>query len=226
MLKHVGVPRRLPIYLFGLVAIVAAGQAGAATGKGNDALLAGAEVFENITEAAPTLDQAGYAKLYAGYNANAATIDAALTPKQREELKVNTAGVARRWKAGERSAVALDAVEAYRTLVSAVDRSALPVPIQVSLLDYSGFRLNALLTAKPPNWSAIGKTVAEAKGFWTTIKPQVKDDTLADAMDRSFAALATAIEDRNPRMLTYAADMDLILVDGLEAYYMRKPNVH
>ena len=60
-------------------------------------------------------------------------------------------------------------------------------------------------------------------------------------MKRSFLALATATRDRNLRMLTCAADMELILIDHvlidhalidhvlmepLEAYDSRKPNLH
>lgn len=192
---------------------------------GNNALLAGAEAFENIAESALTLDQATYVKLFADYRANATAVNNALTPTQRNELRVNVVGVERRWKGGDRNAVALDAVEAYRTLVSAVDRKALPVPVNVALLDYTGFRLNALLAGgKSPNWPAIWRTVVEGQGFWRAIKPQIKDDTLADAMDRSMSALETAAKERNPRLLGYAADMDLILVDGLEAYYAR-PNM-
>ena len=162
--------------------------------------------------------------MYDGYRSNAAAIDAALTPAQRSELKTNAIGVARRWKAGNRNAVALDAVEAYRTLVSAVDRKAMPVPVEVSLLDYVGFRLNALLgDGKSPNWRAISRTINEAHGFWRAIKPKVKDSMLADAMDRSLKALDAANMQRNPQLLVYAADMDLILVDGLEAHLTPKP---
>ena len=213
-------------YLLAALAVCAAPAALAAGQDGNAVLLAGAEAFENITESAPTLDHAACAKLYAGYRSHAAAIDAALTPAQRRELKVNAVGVERRWKDGDRNAVALDAVEAYRTLVSAVDRKAMPVPVEVSLLDYVGFRLNALLgDGKSPNSPAISRTIGEAHGFWQRIKPKVKDTMLIDAMDRSLKAFDAAMMQRDPHLLGYAADMDLILVDGLEAHLTPKPPV-
>src|SRR5690606_28670675 len=159
-----------------------------------------------------------------GYLRNAAAINAALTPRQGRQLEINAVGVQTRWKAGNRNAAALDAVEAYRTLVSAVNRDAMPVPLEVSLLDYVGFRLNVLLgDGQAPNWTAITHTVGEAHGFWQAIKPKVKDPRLVDGMDRSLQACAAAVRQRNPGMLGYAADIDLILVDGLENHLQATP---
>lgn len=138
----------------------------------------------------------------------------------------NVQGVQRRWKQDERWAVALDAVEVYRTLVSAVDRSAMSAPVQVSLLDYSGFRLNALHIGQAPKWGAIGQTADEAMGFWKEIRPQVKDATLRDAMDRTTQAMRTAVNTKQIDLLAYSADMDLILVDGLEQYFASPKAVH
>ncbi|TBR11420.1 MAG: hypothetical protein EPO46_06485 [Lysobacter sp.] len=220
--RRQSLPRRVAPALFLVAGIATCGAPAAWAASrpdGNAALLAGAEVFENITESAPTLDQAGFSRLYQGYRRSAAAIDAALTPARRRELLTNAAGVERHWKAGERHAMALDAVEAYRTLVTAVDRKAMPVPVEVSLLDYAGFRLNALLgDGKSANWPAIRRTTTEAHGFWKSIQSRVKDPVLVDAMVRTLKAFDTATTKRDPQLLAYAADMDLILVDGLETH--------
>lgn len=196
----------------------------AATGKsGNTALLTGADIFENITESAYTLDQAKYAKLMADYRAQAAAIEAALPPGQRDNLHDDVAKVHSSWKQGDRNAMALGAVDAYRVLVTAVNRSGMPVPLDVALLDYTGFRLKALAGGKRPDWAAISSTVVEGQGFWQKLKPQVRDTTLVAAMDRSMRALANAARDKDPKLLAYATDMDLILVDGLETWYKQHP---
>lgn len=207
--------------------LLAAGTVAAATGAGNAALLAGAESFENITESTPTLDQKGFDKLYAGYAAHAAKIDTALDAGQRKALHANVEGLQRRWHRGERWAVALDAIESYRILVSAVDRSAMPGPVQVSLLDYSGFRLNALaIGGNGPRWPAVARTTAEAGGFWKAIRPQVKDPMLREAMDRTIQAMDVAAQTKQADLLAYSADMDLVLVDGLEQYFASVKPAH
>jgi hypothetical protein len=115
--------------------------------------------------------------------------------------------------------VALEAVEAYRVLVEAFDEETLVVPKTVSLLDYSGFRLQLLAGASEPDWHEIGETANEAALFWGSIEPSVEHKGLRDAMNTTIDGIAEAVAARDARMLAFAAQVDLDLVDLLEGYF-------
>jgi hypothetical protein len=54
----------------------------------------------------------------------------------------------------DNESVALNSVEAYRTLIESLNTSGLIVPVQISLLDYAGFKLKVFLHAKSPDVQA------------------------------------------------------------------------
>jgi len=54
----------------------------------------------------------------------------------------------------DNESVALNFVEAYRTLIESLNTSGLIVPVQISLLDYAGFKLKVFLHAKSPDVQA------------------------------------------------------------------------
>ena len=77
------------------------------------------------------------------------------------------AAIRRAESKGDHHSVALNAVEAYRVLVEALNPNGLVVPIQVAKLDYVGFRLKVLLAVSPPDWPAIQKPAKQPRAFGT-----------------------------------------------------------
>ncbi|MEO9079912.1 MAG: hypothetical protein ABI268_11460, partial [Rhodanobacter sp.] len=114
-------------------------------------LLAAAEPFENLTEMAfssnwPKIDHTinEAKRLAAGAQAflpqdAVAAMDAHLTAMTAARQKKN------------RADMALSSIEVYRVLVSSVSAGT-KIPVQVSLLDYSGFRYDADLKSSPIRW--------------------------------------------------------------------------
>ena len=117
--------------------------------------------------------------------------------------------------------VALAAVEAYRTLENALDRSALVAPREVSMLDYSGFKLSALTAAATPSWTMIGAAASEASGVWKALAPQVQDTGLRDLMNSIITGLEDAVDRHDVAQSRFAAQIILDAVDVLEQHFAR-----
>ena len=64
-------------------------------------------------------------------------------------------------------ATALASVEAYRIIENAMDAASRPSPVEVAMLDYSGFKLSILGAAPVANWAAISTTAKESDGAWS-----------------------------------------------------------
>lgn len=183
----------------------------------NQALLGAAEIFENLSESARAATQAQFDAAMADYGRHAAGINAVLTPEAGRSLAQIIQALKTGWAKGNRTDVALYSIEAYRLLVQGVSRTSGGLPVEVALLDYSGFKLSALAQSPSPNWKMIDATAAEAAKWWRVIAPKVHDQDLKQAMQRTIDAYADARKTSNVALLAYAADMDLILVDALEA---------
>lgn len=182
----------------------------------NNSLIAGAEVFENLTESARTETQPQFDAAMANYGRLAPSIDMALTPGARALLAERIHALKASWAKGNRTSVAMHSIESYRLLVQGISRRAGEPPVEVALLDYSGFKLSALARDASPDWAMIGKTTAEAEKWWRVIAPKVRNGDLRQSMQRTMKAYAAASRTANVALLAYAADMDLILVDELE----------
>ena len=91
------------------------------------------------------------------------------------------------WTSKDRSALAVQSIEAYRLLREALARAPRAVPVQVAQLDYVGFKVNALLASSP------------------------------------LLAMKESTDRKDAKVMHFAADMELILVDGLETFFLVHP---
>jgi hypothetical protein len=94
----------------------------------------------------------------------------------------------------------------------------------VAQLDYVGFKVKALLSARSVNWTQVSETVREASTWWTAIEPHTADATLKEAMNRTLLGMKQAADQKDPKVMNFAADMELILVDGLETFFTAHPH--
>ncbi len=95
--------------------------------------------------------------------------------------------------------------------------------MQVAQLDYVGFKINALLSSSSVNWTQVSGTVHEASTWWSAIEPHTSDATLKEAMNRTLLGMKEAADQKDPKVMRFAADMELILVDGLETFFTAHP---
>ena len=118
--------------------------------------------------------------------------------------------------------IALLAVDSYKVISEELDESQLEVPKQVVILDYVGFRIHALLKQKKINWDLIANTVDVGITQWKSIKGKVTNRKLKDSMNTTIYGLKKASDSKNIDMLSFAAQIDLDLVDLLEGFFENK----
>ena len=191
-----------------------------------DALPQASEIAEQLSENAPTIDAAAFARSMSDLGALNARLATSLSPVRQKALGAFVTGIRDAWAAKDRSALAVQSIEAYRLLQEAVPRGPRAVPVQVAQLDYMGFKVNALPASNSVDWTRIADTVREAQTWWTAIEPQTSDATLKEAMNRTLLGMKEATDQKDAKVMRFAADMELILVDGLETFFLAHPRSH
>jgi len=194
----------------------------AAAGKANP-LASGAEIFENLTETSPVMDAVTFIKSLSEYQTLYPEICLRLSADRKMRLDVLVIGIRNAWQKGDRGVMAIQSIEAYRLLQESIDHSGQPVPVEVPMLDYAGFKLNGLLLSTQPDWKQVANTTQEASMWWSAIRPKIADKTLRDAMDHTINGIKDAAVRKDPTLLRFTATMDLILVDGLETFFSSHP---
>ena len=122
--------------------------------------------------------------------------------------------------------MAIQSIEAYRLSQESIDRTGQPVPVEAPLLDYADFKLNALLLSTQPDWKQIADTAQEAAMWWTAIGPRITDKTLRDALNQTVNGIKDAAARKNPELLRFAANTDLVLEDEVETFFSAHPRTH
>ena len=186
-------------------------------------LIGGAEIFENLTESAAALTSGAFDKSMSDFKTLYPKISQRLSPDRKSRLDALVAGVRSAWQKGDRATTALQSIEAYRLLQEAIDHRGQPVPVEVALLDYAGFKLDALLLSTHPDWAQVASTARHAATWWTAIGPKLTDPALRAAMDHTIDGIRNAAARKDRALLSFAAKMDLILVDGLESFFTSHP---
>lgn len=188
----------------------------------NEKLLKATDPFEGLTETALDGDIAKIAKAFKEAKKEQSATRALLALEAAARFDTLFAELAAVLGKKDYVAVALQAAELYKLLVAACDPAALAVPMEVNLLDYAGFRTNALLKAAAPDWPALAATASEAGGYWTKIRSRVTDKELQAAMDKAQDGLTRAAANRDVTLSSTSAQSDLDLVDKLEGYFAKK----
>ena len=177
-------------------------------------ILAAAERFENLTEAAfngakPTTD----ALALAHRDAQIArpllnSSESAALDRQLQVVDVAaTAGVA--------ADISLASVEVYRTLITAAGGEG-KIPVQVGLLDYSGFRFWADAKAAPPHWADMVGAHDFAVAQWQLVEPRIHDRKVAKKFTAALDAMADAVAKKDAAAAMRAGTSEMDLVDELE----------
>jgi hypothetical protein len=180
------------------------------------ALLAAAESFENLTEAAFSANAEVVAAANAKADGAVRSIIPVLSADQKAQLNQITAAMVEARKSANATDVSLTANELLRfAIVTASGEKN--IPVEVSLLDYSGFRYMANAKAQPVRWADMTVTVDDAANHWTKVKPQFKDPQLVAKFDTVLADMRAAITAKDTAKARTVGNQELDLVDLLES---------
>ncbi|MEA3044934.1 MAG: hypothetical protein QOH47_2772 [Sphingomonadales bacterium] len=189
-----------------------------AESPGNAILRNAAEPFEALTEQAFAAPWPEADRLIADGGSAAARARGILPDPAADMLDARLAAIAAARQAQDRPGLALAAVETYRHLVQAQDGATAQVPIPISLLDYAGFRYDALAQAPNVDWAAMDQAARFAGDQWRAIQPSIASPSLRGVMPQSIGAMSAAVRQRDVPFARSAAATELALVDLLEEH--------
>ncbi|MDB5698101.1 MAG: hypothetical protein JWN69_905 [Alphaproteobacteria bacterium] len=181
----------------------------------NTILRTSAEPFEVLTEQAFTAPWPAADRLIADARSAGAAARKVVPAASAAALDTRLAAMETARKVQDRPGLALAAVETYRDLVQAQDAPA-QVPIPVSLLDYAGFRYDALAQAPGVDWAAMEQSARFAGEQWRAIEPGITSQAMRGVMPQAIEAMSAAVTERNVPFARSAAATELALVDLLE----------
>lgn len=184
-------------------------------------LLAAAEPFEKLTETAFTAPLAELDKTVLEARTAGIDVKALLSAEASRRMDGLLADIKDKRQKEERAAIALSSIEIYRLIVSAVPGDA-PVPVEVSLLDYAGFRYQADLKSSPVRWADMAEAVRFARAQWSKVTPRVAAPNLAAKVEKSLSDMERAAQARQQEAAAAAVVIELDSVDLLEGYFQRK----
>ena len=187
---------------------------------GSSRIIAAAEPFEALTESAFSADHAKLNDLIATAKSSARAVATDLSPAARSLLASRLEEIDGARRDGRSADMAIASVEGYRTLIESASAAG-PVPPQVSLLDYAGFRYQADLNATPARWRDATEAVAFARRQWSALGPQVRDEVIRARMSDAITELGLAADSSDAARAADAAVRQLDLVDELEVYFAK-----
>ena len=192
----------------------------AAQDQASAAALPATEYFEGLTEEAFSASDRRLDVLIS-LARNASARDRRTLPLARAaELDTLLAAINRHRASMNRADLAIASVEAYRLFVSAMPSST-PIPTEVSLLDYAGFRFGADLNADPPRWGDAASALDFADAHWSQISGRVTDAVVRNRFNSALLGMRTAIDSRDLAAARQAGLRELDLVDELETWFSR-----
>ncbi|MEJ2656651.1 MAG: hypothetical protein P8012_05575 [Desulfobacterales bacterium] len=213
--------RQVCIGIMAALCLLVGNALAAQSASRNDILLSAASPFEDLTEYALAANKKGMKLALKAYADQAVGVNEVVSEKTRNNIDGLIATIKKSERRGDNETIALKSVEVYRILIESLDVDSLVVPIQISLLDYAGFKFETLLHARSTNWPELKKVAEEAHRNWVAVQPRVADKALRDTVEAAVAGMYKACIEKNAEMAVFAGQIDLALVDILEGYFER-----
>lgn len=135
------------------------------------------------------------------------------------ELVAHLQAVDRARRSMARADLAIASIESFRLFVSAAATDTSAVPVQVSLLDYVGFRYAVDVAATPVRWGDAAIAADYAAARWSELELRIKDAGLKGRFKTAIVALKAAVRARDGAGAGRRAQAELDLVDELETYF-------
>jgi len=179
------------------------------------ALIAAGEPFEVLTEESQSADVKRLHELVRTADEAYRSVRPQLPIETQKAIDAQTSALRAAVGKQDRLAAALSSVEIYRALLE----GQAPVPtatVRAGLLDYSGFRYQALANAPLANWAAMQQSVNFAQDQWLRLSPEISSPDLRTSFKQSLIRMANAIARKDAAAARSAATHELNLVDELE----------
>jgi hypothetical protein len=184
----------------------------------NLALLAAAEEFETLTESSFSADLATREKMISKASMATTRITTFVSSKLTTPLQNHLANIRTAQKKNATADLAIESNEAFRTLVSAVGGKQ-EIPVNVSLLDYAGFRFDADAQAIPARFADMGQAVVFAQEQWADIKSRQEIDKLSVRFSAALDNMELASRSGDAAFARSTAKVELDMVDELETAF-------
>jgi hypothetical protein len=123
-------------------------------------------------------------------------------------------------KGASKTALSLAAIETFKDIVNASDWHNAKVPKDVSMLDYTGFKLSILAADANPDWAAAAKTADEAHLVWDRLAPKFKDEDLVDLAHILDAGTVDAVKRHDAAGVLFASKLQLVSIDLVETSFL------
>ena len=182
------------------------------------ALSAAGEPFEVLAETAFTATPAELDKSILAADGAASMLKTIVPAALSASLQTRLTAIRQARKSDQRVDLSLASIEGFRDIVSAVPGSP-AVPINVSLLDYAGFRYDADAQAKPPRWDDMAAATTFARERWATLSGLAPLSKLRTRFGDGLTAMDAAVRAHNVTQARAAARAELAMVDELEAEF-------
>ena len=182
------------------------------------ALSAAGEPFEVLAETAFTATPAELDKSILAADGAANMLKTIVPATLSASLQTRLTAIRQARKSDQRVDLSLASIEGFRDIVSAVPGSP-AVPINVSLLDYAGFRYDADAQAKPPRWDDMAAATTFARERWATLSGLAPLSKLRTRFGDGLTAMDAAVRAHNVTQARAAAKAELAMVDELEAAF-------
>jgi hypothetical protein len=142
-------------------------------------------------------------------------VETSLTPEALQQAQSSVSRLNKAVADGQISEAALAAMDTYAILVKAF-APRLPTTPEVAMLDHAGFKLQALLAAKPIDWTAIGETLVQADENLKVAGQQLDDKAVKDLLATLATGLTEAQQAKDKAWEHNAAQLLLDSVDLIE----------
>ena len=185
------------------------------------ALIAAAERFENLTEAAFSTDPREVANRTVLANAAGAAVRNGMSPDHGAGLDAALGKITLAVQTKSAVDLSLASNDAYRAVLSEAGGEP-TVPLDIGLLDYAGFRILAEARDPKPRWDDVRETLGFANQRWNAVKPLIRDAKVRDQFDRVLVWAQEALAAKDAKSLERAANNELDLVDVLETAVKHK----
>ena len=184
------------------------------------ALTAAGEPFEVLAETAFTATPAELDKAIDAADAATRPLKTIVPAALFASLQTRLTAIRQARKSDQSAELSLAAIEGFRDVLSAIPGTPV-VPIDVSLLDYAGFRFDADAQAKPPRWEDMARATTFARERWATLSNSAALSKLKVRFDNGLSAMEADVRNRNIVQARAAAKAELEMVDELERAFAR-----
>ncbi len=188
--------------------------------QGGKSRFAAAEAFEALAEKAFTASPADLKRAIKIADDATLALGKSVPDSLAESLQNRLAEIREAGNSEHRPDLALAAIEAFREIVGTTSILS-NQPVEVGLLDYAGFRINADAQAQPPRWQDMNEAMSFARARWAMISQFPALSKLRDPFDTVLKKLQAAIATHDVNRTRAAAKTELDMVDELEAAFAK-----